>query len=117
MEARRGARDRSRSQSRGPRARAVGRRPLRAPDRAPVHYERHRPEQTSPYCLAQQHATTYIAETEVASEADLRQSQETSSTSSASTKQQTQVAVATFRLRRSQALYAQTFKAMSASSA
>lgn len=35
---------------------AAGRPPQRAPDGAPLHYERHRPEQTTLYCLVQQHA-------------------------------------------------------------
>jgi len=41
---------------------AIGRQPQRAPDGAPVHYERHRPEQTTPCRLVQQHAATFIAE-------------------------------------------------------
>ena len=47
--------------------------PRRAPDGAPVHYERHRPEQTTLYRLVQQHAATFIAETEAAAGADLPQ--------------------------------------------
>ena len=37
---------------------AIGRQPWpqRAPDGAPVHYERHRPEQTTLYRLVQLHA-------------------------------------------------------------
>jgi hypothetical protein len=35
---------------------AIGRQPQRAPDGAPVHYERHRPEQTTLDRLVQQHA-------------------------------------------------------------
>ncbi len=34
---------------------AIGRQPQRAPDGAPLHYERHRPEQTTLYRLVQQH--------------------------------------------------------------
>jgi len=45
--------------------------PQRAPDGAPVHFERHRPEQTTPYCLAQQHATSFIALTEASTGAGL----------------------------------------------
>ena len=45
----------------------------RAPDGVPVHYERHRPEQTTLYRLVQQHAATFIAETEAATGADLPQ--------------------------------------------
>ena len=39
---------------------AIGRQPQRAQDGAPVHYERHRPEQTTLYRLVQQHATTHL---------------------------------------------------------
>ena len=42
-------------------------------DGAPVHYARHRPEQTTLYRLVQQHAATFIAETEMATGADLPQ--------------------------------------------
>lgn len=52
---------------------AIGRQPQRTPDGAPVHYERHRPEQTTLYRLVQQHAATFIAKTEVATRADLPQ--------------------------------------------
>ena len=45
--------------------------PQRAPDGAPVHCERHRPEQTTLYRLVQQHAATFIAETEAATGAEL----------------------------------------------
>jgi hypothetical protein len=41
----------------------IGRQPQRAPDGAPVHYERHRQEQT----------TTFIAQAEAATPADLPQ--------------------------------------------
>ena len=42
---------------------AIGRQPRRAPtDGAPVHYERHRPEQTTLYRLEQQHAATFFSE-------------------------------------------------------
>ena len=43
---------------------AIGRQPQRAPGGAPVHYERHRPEQTTLYRLVQQHAATFIREAE-----------------------------------------------------
>ena len=43
---------------------AIGRQPQRAPDGAPIHYERHRPEQTTLYCLVQQHGASFIAHTE-----------------------------------------------------
>ena len=43
---------------------ATGRQPQRTPDGAPVHYERHRPEQTTLYRLVQQHAASFIAHTE-----------------------------------------------------
>ena len=52
---------------------AIGRQPKRAPDGAPVHYERYRPEQTKLYRLAQQHATTFFAQAEGAASADLPQ--------------------------------------------
>ena len=42
---------------------AVGRQPnpsIRAPDGVPVHYERHRPEQTTLYRLVQQHAAAFF---------------------------------------------------------
>ena len=52
---------------------AMGRQPQRAPDGAPVHCERHRPEQTTLYRLVQQHAATFIAQTEAAAGADLPQ--------------------------------------------
>lgn len=38
--------------------------PQRAPEGAPIHYERHRPEQTTLYRLVQQHAASFIAHTE-----------------------------------------------------
>ena len=41
---------------------AIGRQPQRAPDGTPVHYERHRPEQTTLYRLVQQHAATFFAQ-------------------------------------------------------
>ena len=47
--------------------------PQRAPDGAPVHYKRHRPEQTTLYRLVQQHAATFFAQTEDAADADLPQ--------------------------------------------
>jgi hypothetical protein len=47
--------------------------PRRAPSGAPVHYERHRPEQTTLYRLVQQHAATFIAETKAATGIDLPQ--------------------------------------------
>ena len=52
---------------------AVGRQPQRAPDGAPVHYERHRPEQTTLYRLVQQHAATFFAQAEDAAGTDLPQ--------------------------------------------
>ena len=52
---------------------AIGRQPQRAPDGAPVHYERHRPELTTLYRLVQQHAANFIAETEAVTGADLPQ--------------------------------------------
>ena len=52
---------------------AIGRQPQRAPDGAPVHYERHRPEQTTLYRLVQQHAATFFAQAETEAGADLPQ--------------------------------------------
>lgn len=52
---------------------AIGRQPQREPDGAPVHYERHRPEQTKPHRVVQQHAATFFAEAEDAAGADLPQ--------------------------------------------
>ena len=43
---------------------AIGRQPFRASDGAPVHYEHHRPEQTTLYRLVQQHAASFIGHTE-----------------------------------------------------
>jgi len=43
----------------------------RAPDGALLHYERHRPEQTTLYRLVQQHAASFIAHTEASTGAEL----------------------------------------------
>jgi hypothetical protein len=45
--------------------------PQRAPDGAPVHCERHHPEQTTLYRLVQQHAASFIAHTESSTGAEL----------------------------------------------
>ena len=45
--------------------------PHRAPDGAPVDDERHRPEQTTLYRLVQQHAASFIAQTEAHTGAEL----------------------------------------------
>ena len=50
---------------------AIGGQLQQAPDGAPVHYERHRPEQTTLYRLVQQPAATFIAETAAATGVDL----------------------------------------------
>jgi hypothetical protein len=50
---------------------ASAQQPRRAPDGAPVHYERHRPEQTTLYCLVQQHTVGFIAQTEASTDAQL----------------------------------------------
>lgn len=42
----------------------------RAPDGASVHYERHRPAQTTLYCLVQQHAASFVAYTEASTGAE-----------------------------------------------
>jgi len=55
---------------------AIGRQPnppIRAPDGVPVHYERHRPEQTVLYRLVQQHVATFFEQAESAVGADLPQ--------------------------------------------
>ena len=49
----------------------IGRQPQRAPDGAPVHYERHRPEQTTLYRLVQHYAANIIAHTEARIGAEL----------------------------------------------
>jgi hypothetical protein len=59
----------------------MGLQPHRA-DGAPVHYKRHRPEQTPLYSLAQQHVATFFAEFEAAAGADLPQFVKPSSTPS-----------------------------------
>ena len=43
----------------------------RAPDAVPLHYARHRPEQTTLYRLVQQHAASFIAHTEAATGSQL----------------------------------------------
>ena len=50
---------------------AVGQQSQRAPDGAPLHYERHRPEQTTLYRLVQQHAASFIAHTEASTGSEL----------------------------------------------
>ena len=52
---------------------AIGRQPHRAQGGAPVHYERHRPEQTTLYRLVQQHAESFFAEVDAATGARLPQ--------------------------------------------
>ncbi len=55
---------------------ALGRQPCaaqRAPDGASVHYERHRPEQTTLYRLVQEHAASFIAHTETSTGSELPQ--------------------------------------------
>ena len=52
---------------------AIDRQPQRTPDGAPVHYERHRPEQTTLYRLVQQHAATFFEQAKVAAGANLSQ--------------------------------------------
>lgn len=49
--------------TRQPIVQAIGRQPQWVPDAAPVHFERHRPEQTTLYRLVQQHAASFIAHT------------------------------------------------------
>ena len=52
---------------------AIGWQTQRAPDGAPVHYERHTPEQTTLYRRRKQHAATFIALAEGAARAELAQ--------------------------------------------
>jgi hypothetical protein len=63
---------------------AIGRQPQRAPEGAPLHYERHRPEQTTLYRLVQQLAARFIAHTEASTCSDYHGSLRTSSTPSSS---------------------------------
>jgi hypothetical protein len=51
--------------------RASAQQPQRGPDGAPLHYERHRPEQTTLYRLVQQHAASFIAHTEASTGSEL----------------------------------------------
>ena len=48
----------------------TGRQPQRAPDGTALHYQRHRPEQTTLYRLVQQHAASFIARTEASTGAE-----------------------------------------------
>jgi hypothetical protein len=50
---------------------ATAQQPQQAPDGPQVHYERHRPEQTTLYRPLQQHAARFIAHTEACSGAEL----------------------------------------------
>ena len=50
---------------------AIGRQQQRVPDGAPVHYERHRPEQSTLYRLVQQHAASFFAHTEASTGGEL----------------------------------------------
>ena len=52
---------------------AIGQQPQRTPDGAPVHNQRHHPEQTTLYGLVQQHAATFFTQAESAAGADLPQ--------------------------------------------
>jgi len=52
---------------------AIGWKPQRSPEGAPLHYERHRPEQTTLYRLVQQHAVSFIAHTEASTGSELPQ--------------------------------------------
>jgi Transposase zinc-binding domain/Putative transposase len=52
---------------------AIGRQPGRAPEGTPVHYERHRPEQTTLYRLVQENVATFFAQVELASGTELPQ--------------------------------------------
>ena len=45
---------------------AIGRQLQRVPDGVPVYYERHCPDQTTLYRLAQQHAATFFAQAKAA---------------------------------------------------
>ena len=52
---------------------ATGRQPQRVPDGAPLHYERHLPEQTMLYRLVQRHAASFIAHTDASTGSELPQ--------------------------------------------
>jgi Transposase zinc-binding domain len=52
---------------------AIGRQPQRAPGGTPVHYKRHRPEQTTLHRRVQQHAETFFAQAVAAAGVDLPQ--------------------------------------------
>jgi hypothetical protein len=52
---------------------AIGRPPQSAPDGAPLHYERHPPEQTTLYRLLQQHAVIFFEQAEAVAGAGLPQ--------------------------------------------
>jgi len=55
---------------------AIGRQPnppIGAPDGTPVHYKRHRPEQTTLYRLVQHHVATFFKQAEAAAGAGLPQ--------------------------------------------
>jgi hypothetical protein len=73
MEARGTAEDRARSSLREPRVQVTHRQPQRAPEGAPVHQQRHRPEQTTRYRLVKQHAATFFAQAQAEAGADLQQ--------------------------------------------
>ena len=51
----------------------IGRQPHRAPEGARFHYERHRPERAKLHQLVQQHAATFFAAVEAATDASLPQ--------------------------------------------
>jgi len=50
---------------------AIDRQPQRAPDGVPIHYERHRPANTTLYRLVRQHGAGFIAHTEASTGAEL----------------------------------------------
>ena len=52
---------------------AIARQSCHLPDGARVHYERHRPEQTTLYRLVQEHAATFFAQVEAAAGAGVPQ--------------------------------------------
>jgi hypothetical protein len=50
---------------------ATGLQPPRTPDGAAAHYERHHPEHTTPDRQIQQHAASFIAQTDASTGAEL----------------------------------------------
>jgi hypothetical protein len=80
---------------------AIGRQPQRAPDSAALHYERHRPEQTTLYRLVQQRAASFIVHTEATAAPSCLDSSRTSSTPTSSAAAEATLRTDSARRRRS----------------